>query len=225
MISKRSARIALLACASVASLGLLAGASPAAAAKKKAKVVTKTAALNQCVSTSQRVAENEDPPPVDTTGGVGSVAFPVTVPKFRGKPQDGQVTALTSAGVRITHTFDGDLNIVLVSPGGGVVPLAITRGESADGYGSGATNCGGSLVLFGDVFPTSISTVDTTGNTPLTGSFKPERPLSALVGSPARGNWVVLVTDGAGGDTGTLDAVSLNLTYQYKALKKVKKKK
>jgi hypothetical protein len=219
MINKRSARIALLACASVASLGLLAGTSPAAAAKKKAKVVTKTATLNQCVSTAQRLIEGDPGIP----GTIPSVAFPVAVPKFKGKQQDGAVTAVSSVGVRITHTFDEDLTIVLVSPGGRVVPLAQNRGSSGDGYGTGATNCGGSLVLFGDTFGPSIVSPGNTGSGPITGSFKPEQPLSAVVGGPARGNWVVLASDGDGGDEGTLDAVSLNLTYQYKALKKKKK--
>jgi subtilisin-like proprotein convertase family protein len=218
MTKKRYVRLALLALAGLASLGLIAGAAPAAAAKKKAKKVTKTATLNQCVSTAQALTEGADGVATNTP----YVVFPVAVPKFKGKAQNGVVTAITSVGVRITHTFDRDLSINLVSPGGKVVPLAVSRGGSGDGYGSGATNCRGSLALFADTFGPSITTPGNVPPAPIVGSFKPEQPLSALVGGPARGNWVVLANDGAGGDTGRLDAVSLNLTYQYKALKKKK---
>jgi subtilisin-like proprotein convertase family protein len=221
MTKKRSVRLVLFALAGLASLGLIAGAAPAAAAKKKAKQVTKTATLNQCVSTAQALTEGT----VGVANNTPNVVFPVAVPKFKGKPQNGVVTAITSVGVRITHTFDRDLFVNLASPGGKVVPLALGRGGSGDGYGSGETSCRGSLVLFADTFGPAITTPGNAPPTPIVGSFKPEQPLSALVGGPAHGNWVVLANDGASGDSGRLDAVSLNLTYQYKALKKKKKKK
>jgi subtilisin-like proprotein convertase family protein len=193
-----------------------------AAAKAKKKTVTKTATFSQCVSTSSPIL---DPPDSTQNGTTASASLAVAVPKFKGKPQDGVVTSITSAGVRITHTADGDLYLNLVSPGGKVIPLASERGGGGDGYGTGATSCSGSLVLFGDVFPTPIRTPGNTGNDPVVGSFKPEQPLSVVNGGPARGFWTVLVTDAAGADEGSLDAFSLNLTYTYKARVKVKKKK
>jgi subtilisin-like proprotein convertase family protein len=222
MITKRSARAALLACACVASLGLIAGVAPAAAKKKvKKRTVTRTATLNQCVSVASPINSNDAPG--GSTSGVANI--PVTIPNYKGLPQDGAITAVTSAGVRITHTFDEDLALVLVSPGAHTVPLALSRGENGDGYGSGATNCGGSLVQFADAFGAPISTPGNTGDNPVEGSFKPELPLGSLTGTQARGNWQLIVTDGAGGDDGSLDAFSLNVTYTYKALVKVKKKK
>lgn len=221
MIRKRSARTALLACASVAALGLVAGVSPAAAKKAKKRTVTRTATLSQCVSVASPINSNDAP------GGstLGVATIPVVLPKYKGAVQDGAVTAVTSAGVRITHTFDEDLGVVLVAPGAHAVPLSLSRGESGDGYGSGATSCGGSLVQFGDAFATPIGTPGNVPPAPIEGSFKPESPLGALAGSQARGNWQLIVTDGAGGDDGVLNAFSLNLTYTYKALVKVKKKK
>jgi subtilisin-like proprotein convertase family protein len=219
MIQKRSARMALLACAGVASLGLMAGASPAAA-----KTVTKTATFNQCVNFAVPIIDQDSSTSATTAD---AAAIPVSVPKFKGKPQDGLVTALTSLGTRITHTDDGDLELLLVSPGGKAVSLSQFNdgNSSGDGWGTGAASCAGSLVLFGDAFPTSILTPgNTVSQSPITGSFKPEQPLSTVVGGPARGNWTFVVVDDASGDEGAINAVSLNLTYQYKALLKKKKK-
>src|SRR3954452_12629192 len=215
-MTKRTSRIALLACAAFASLGLVFAVSPAAAkTKAKKKTVTKTATFNQCVSTASPIDDPES--------ALASAAIPVSVPNFKGGVQDGVVTAITSAGVRLTHTSDGDLVITLVSPGGKVIPLAIGEGSSGDGYGTGATSCSGSLVQFGDSFTTPISTPGNTGNNPITGSFLPEQPLNQTLGGPARGNWILLVADEAQADVGSLDAFSLNFTYSYKA--QVKKKK
>jgi subtilisin-like proprotein convertase family protein len=206
----------VLACAGLASLGLLMGASPAAAKAKK-KTVNKTATFNQCVSSASPIQDPESP--------LASAVIPVSVPSFKGALQDGAVTAITSAGTRITHTSDGDLVVTLVSPGGKVIPLAVGEGTSGDGFGSGATSCSGSLAQFGDGFTTPITSPGNTGDNPITGSFKPEQPLNQVLGGPARGNWVLLVADEATVDTGSLDAFSLNITYTYKAQVKKKTKK
>jgi hypothetical protein len=104
-----------LACGLVASLGLLVGVSPAAAKAKK-KTVTKTATVTQCAGGAAAIP---DDPNVDADpAGAAALGVPISVPKFKGKSQDGVVTAVTSVGVRITHTFDSDLILALVSPGG-----------------------------------------------------------------------------------------------------------
>ena len=84
-----------------------------------------------------------------------SFALAVKVPKVKGRPQDGVVTAFHSVGVRIAHTDVSDLALFLVSPGGRAVALATYRDQSSnldsdrqpspsgDGYGSGAMNCAG----------------------------------------------------------------------------------
>jgi subtilisin-like proprotein convertase family protein len=225
MVKKRSARTALLACACVASLGLIAGVSPAAAKSKlKKKTVTKTATFNQCVSVASPISGNNDTTnPNNPQLGVANL--PVTIPPYRGLPQNGAITGIAGVGVRISHTFDGDLSVLLVAPGARTVPLSLSRGVSGEGFGAGATGCGGSLVQFADAFGTPIATPGNTGDDPVVGSFKPEQPLGALAGGQAGGNWQLLVADGAGGDDGSLNAFSLNVTYTYKALVKVKKKK
>jgi subtilisin-like proprotein convertase family protein len=218
MTMKRSARMAVLACASVASLGLLVGASPAAA-----KTKTKTAVFNHCASFAVPIPDF----PATTTGtpvdSTAAVSIPVSVPKNGKKPQNGIVTGFNDVNVRITHTFDGDLALYLVSPGGQVALLAYRRGSGGDGYGTGSPSCSGSPVLFGDGFGTPINAPGNTGDNPISGSFKPEQPLSRFVGGPAKGNWTLVVTDEDNVDSGTINALSLNFTYQYKV--PVKKKK
>ena len=178
--------------------------------------------------------------PAPGTMALNPVAsFPVfaKVPKFKDRPQNGVVTAFHSAGVRISHTDDGDLALFLVSPGGTAVALATYRDQSTNkdpetgdpspsgnGYGSGAASCSGSLVQFGDAFPTSIARPGNTSlNAPIRGSFRPEQSLTSFVGGPARGFWTLIVQDVQAQDVGQINAVSLNFTYSYKVKKKRKK--
>jgi subtilisin-like proprotein convertase family protein len=220
MMRSSSVRLALLACVSVASLGLVAGASPAAA-----KTKTKTKTFSQCTSFAIPIPDFPDhmATPNAPVNSTASASIPVSVPKFKGKPQDGVITALTDVNVRISHTFAGDLVLYLVSPGGRAVNLAYGRGSTGDGYGNGAASCAGGSVLFGDAFPTPIATPGNTGDNPIVGSFKPEQPLGALVGGPARGNWTLIATDIAHQDSGAINGFSLNFTYSYKTQAKKKK--
>jgi subtilisin-like proprotein convertase family protein len=211
MIRKRSARGALLACAGVAALGMVAGASPAAA-----KTKTKTATFSQCVSGAAPIVDRL----------ANSLSVNVPVPKNGKKVQSGTVTGFQSAAVRITHTYTGDLDLVLVSPGGVAVPLVVERGGSSEGYGSGAPDCTGGLVAFSDAFSLPASEIENNNtDNPVTGQYKPELPLSAFVGGPARGLWTLAVHDAEDADTGSINALSLQFTYSYKAPAKKKKKK
>jgi len=220
----------LLACVACASLGLFS--LPARAATK-----TKTAQFTQCVSTAVPIPDGPAPDS-SATNPAASFAVPVGVPKFKRKPQDGVVTQFNSAGVRISHTDDGDLALFLVSPGGRAVALSIFRDQSmnvnpdppdrlpsGDGYGSGASSCSGSRVDFGDRFSTSIATPGNFGvDAPITGSFSPEQPLSTFVGGPARGFWTLIVQDVQFQDVGQINALSLSFNYSYKAKRKKRKK-
>jgi subtilisin-like proprotein convertase family protein len=226
MIRKRSVRTAVLACACVASLGLVAGVSTAAAKKVKKRTVPVTASVNQCISVASPVSSTNgaaNTNPLNPQLGVATI--PVTIPPYRGLPQLGTVTSVTGVGVRITHTFNSDLSVLLVAPGARTVPLALSRGGNGDGYGTGTQSCGGSLVRFADTFGTPISTLGDTDVNPITGDFKPEQPLAGLNGGQAGGNWQLLVADGAGGDDGSLNAFQLQFTYTYLTEVKVKPKK
>jgi len=102
--------------------------------------------------------------------------------------------------LNITHTYDGDLDITLISPLGTRVLLVADRGGSAENF----TN-----TLFDDEAATPIAD----GTAPFTGSFQPEEPLAGATGISGLGDWTLEVVDDAGSDTGTLDSWTLTLIY------------
>ena len=95
-------------------------------------------------------------------------------------------------GFNITHTFDADLDIFLVSPAGTVLELSTDNGSSFNNYTDTFIQTSGG-------FP-SI----TTGTAPFTGTFSPEGSIAILQGQNPNGTWQLRVVDDAGGDVGTL---------------------
>jgi subtilisin-like proprotein convertase family protein len=109
----------------------------------------------------------------------------------------GNVSTVTVT-LNITHTFDADLVLKLISPSGTIVTLATNRGGSGDNFTD---------TTFSDAAATAISA----GTAPFSGSFKPESVLSALIGENGNGTWKLQVDDTASGDTGTINSWSLTL--------------
>lgn len=99
----------------------------------------------------------------------------------------------------ISHTFDADLNVYLISPSGTRVELFTDVGGVLNNF----TN-----TVLDDEAPTSI----TTGTAPFTGSFRPEQPLSTFDGENASGTWTLEITDDAENDEGVLNSWSLTIT-------------
>jgi subtilisin-like proprotein convertase family protein len=90
---------------------------------------------------------------------------------------------LEKACVNITHTWDNDLSIYLVSPDGSVVDLARRNGGGHDNY----TN-----TCFSQNAEGSINR----GDPPFTGSFLPEVPMGGLNnGQNPNGTWKLYVVD------------------------------
>ena len=118
---------------------------------------------------------------------------------FRLDALAGCDTVLGNTNASMDHTFNGDLQFKLTSPGGTTVNLITNRGSGGDNF------C---TVLLDDDggFP-AASTIPTTGA--VTGNFAPESPLSAFDGQNANGNWTLNVADTAGIDTGSLRRYSL----------------
>jgi subtilisin-like proprotein convertase family protein len=102
-------------------------------------------------------------------------------------------------GVNITHSYDGDLVILLVPPGSAPITLVNRQGLGGDNF----TNT---------VFDDSAATSITAGTPPYTGSFRPENPLTGLNGTMSNGTWTLRVADQANLDTGTLTAWFVRLT-------------
>jgi len=108
--------------------------------------------------------------------------------------QDADVT------VNITHTYDQDLTLSLITPGNTSITLSALHGGSSNDYTS---------TVFDDEATTPIAS----GSAPFTGSFKPDSPLTAVDGASALGSWKLKVVDSATIDVGTIDNWTLNFTF------------
>jgi subtilisin-like proprotein convertase family protein len=106
--------------------------------------------------------------------------------------------------LNLTHTFDGDLIIYLITP----TNVQIRLHNRFGGTGENFTN-----TVFDDEAATPISA----GTPPYTGSFRPDQPLTAADGISSNGAWKLKVVDLAGVDVGTLDNWTLTLTYPAQA--------
>jgi subtilisin-like proprotein convertase family protein len=100
--------------------------------------------------------------------------------------------------LNVTHTWDSDLTITLISPSGTPVVLTSGNGGSGDNY----TN-----TLLDDAAVASI----TTGTAPFTGSYRPQQALSALAGQNPGGTWRLRIVDSYSGDIGTLEGWTLTI--------------
>ncbi|RMH44123.1 MAG: hypothetical protein D6689_03145 [Deltaproteobacteria bacterium] len=115
-------------------------------------------------------------------------------------PDTGTVASVT-VQISVTHTYDADLDIFLISPAGTNVELSTDNGGGGDNYTD---------TVFVDGAPTSI----TDGVAPFTGPFAPEQPLSTVAGEAAQGTWTLRVADDAQPDTGAFTNFQLQLCIQ-----------
>ncbi len=119
-------------------------------------------------------------------------------------------TANITVTINITHTFDGDLEILLIAPNGQVLGLVNRRGGGGDNFIN---------TSFNDAYPTSISA----GAAPFTGNFRQETAtFGTCLGSTItsfgainggsynpNGLWQLRVYDRAGVDVGTINSWSI----------------
>jgi subtilisin-like proprotein convertase family protein len=106
-------------------------------------------------------------------------------------------STVVSVKVNITHTYAGDIQLVLISPSQNSIILSNRRGGSGDNY----TNT---------VFTTSAANFISSGAAPFTGSFKPEGSFNSLTGN-VNGTWLLKVIDLASTDVGTIQNWTLTL--------------
>jgi len=114
-----------------------------------------------------------------------------------------------NVAVRADHTQIEDLTLLLESPQGKFAKL-YTNAVSGDDLGSGADDCSGEPTVFDDESATDVGS----GTAPLAGSFRPEQSLSRFDGRQIHGRWTLIVSDGDGGDDGTLYCAKLRMKYR-----------
>jgi uncharacterized delta-60 repeat protein len=133
-------------------------------------------------------------------------ALPREIPEFPGGPftvvstfdVSGVGTSIVDLDVRldITHTWDADLTVTLVSPSGQEVLLFSEVGGPGDNFDD---------TILDDEAGTSI----TAGAAPFAGRFRPEQLLSSLDGTNPNGTWQLRVFDEVDGDGGSLNGWAL----------------
>jgi len=97
----------------------------------------------------------------------------------------------------ISHTWNNDLDIFLISPTGTRVELSTDNGGNGDNY---------NVTLDDD----SANTLPT-GNTTVSGTFAPEGNLSDFNSEISIGDWIFEVSDDFADDGGVINSVTLNL--------------
>lgn len=105
---------------------------------------------------------------------------------------------LCSITVNIVHTYDGDLDLILISPANDSIMMTNNIGGGGDNFTS-------------TVFTMSASTPVQLGSAPFTGNFLPEYSINNFNdGQNPNGNWYFCVKDDAPNDTGYVANITLN---------------
>jgi subtilisin-like proprotein convertase family protein len=136
---------------------------------------------------------NETPATIDA-GPPSVVTSQITVSGL-----GGALVGDAEVAVDIDHTWDGDLTLSIVNPGGARVLLADRRGGRNDHFRQ---------TRFSSGAPSSI----VNASPPFQGSFRPEGDLGDFRNGPAEGSWTLEVRDRAFQDGGRLQSWSLTIT-------------
>ena len=118
--------------------------------------------------------------------------------------------AKVTVSLHITHTFDADLKLQLVSPDGMTNTLSSTHGGAGDNYG-GSCAPDSSRTTFDDDAASPIGSA----SAPFIGTFKPDQLLSSFIGksgAAVNGAWQLHVVDQFAIDVGTIQCWSLFLS-------------
>lgn len=139
--------------------------------------------------------------PVSGVGTISDLNF--SIDQVSGGTCDGTVGD-TDCG--INHTWVGDVKITITSPGGTTVAVLDRPGVPATTFGCSNNNY--ALITLNDEggLPPVENACNTAGGTNAqfpSGNYSPNNPMSAFDGQNADGTWVINVSDGGGGDTGT----------------------
>jgi len=104
--------------------------------------------------------------------------------------QNKQITDV-NVTVNITHPWDGDLTLILISPSGTEVNLAANIGSDGNNF----TN-----TVFDDEGITSINSVAA----PFTGTYRPQGSLASFNNEESYGEWIIKIVDAGAEDVGEI---------------------
>ena len=135
------------------------------------------------------VSSTDVPKTISSVGSV-TVTSDLVVSNLGASISDLNVT------LNVTHSYDDDLLITLISPSGQRVALVTRRGGGENDFNN---------TTLDDEAATSIAA----GTAPFSGSFRPEQPLAALDGTNPNGTWKLEIVDEFTGDGGALNSWSL----------------
>jgi len=113
---------------------------------------------------------------------------------------DSYIITDVNVTVNITHTWNADLDIYLISPLGSIVELSADNGGSGNNYNN---------VTFNDASTNTLPT----GNATISGTYHPKGTLADFNGQNSNGNWTLRVIDDENGDGGTINSITINLCY------------
>ena len=110
----------------------------------------------------------------------------------------------------ISHTWVGDVIVTIQSPAGTTAIVIDQPGVPASTFG-----CSGDDILasMDDEATDPVEDECDAGVPTINGSFIPNNPLSVFDGESTLGDWILTVSDNAGGDTGTIN--TWGITYEY----------
>ncbi|MCW5521151.1 proprotein convertase P-domain-containing protein, partial [Aureitalea sp. L0-47] len=176
---------------------------------------------NMASCTMDIIVNDVEAPTVSCVGSAGTVAGSAgdtTVVPIPDNDPAGVSTTITvpesgtlqdmNVDLDIEHTWVGDLIVTLESPAGTSITLIDRMGYTGTGFGCSNNDL---LVTLDDEATLPIE--DECTGSPITGSFTPNEALSAFDGEDVNGDWILTVSDNAGGDTGMLNAWTLNYDY------------
>jgi subtilisin-like proprotein convertase family protein len=113
-------------------------------------------------------------------------------------PDVGLVGALTVT-LSISHTWDSDLTVTLISPTGKRVQLFSGVGDDGDDF-------------TGTTLDDSAAAAIGSASAPFSGTFRPAEPLSRMLGEPSNGTWKLEAIDSVAFDVGMIESWTLNMT-------------
>jgi subtilisin-like proprotein convertase family protein len=115
-------------------------------------------------------------------------------------PAQGSILDVNVA-LDITHTYDSDLHVTLISPSGTQLVLFANIGPNQHNFHN-------------TVLDDSATTSIVNGVAPYTGTYRPQNPLSLFNGEQASGKWTLQIEDDSAGDTGVLNGWSLTIKVE-----------